>query len=60
MSPLSAESDAIRQLLSDVRQTICDNQRFLERLKEDDTGLEVEDDGCCNGESSGDGEFEEL
>lgn len=59
MSQLTAESDAIQKLLDEVRQTICDNRRFLKRLKEDDADPEPEDDFPDGGEGAEE-EFEEL
>jgi hypothetical protein len=59
MSPRVTESDAIQKLLAEVRQTICDNQRFLGRLKEDDADLEAEE-GFSGNEEGREEDFEEL
>lgn len=59
MSQLTAESDAIQKLLEEVRQTICDNRRFLRRLKEDDADPEPEEELPGGGEGAEE-EFEEL
>jgi hypothetical protein len=53
------ESEGIQQLLAEVRRTLCDNQSFLKKLKDDDADLDVEDAIS----SSADGpeeQFEEL
>lgn len=55
MPPLTTENDAIQNLLAEVRQTICDNHRFLRRLKEDDADLESAD-----GAPDGGAEMEEA
>lgn len=59
MSLLTTEGDAIQKLLAEVRHTICDNHRFLRRLKEDDADLESEDESSDGGEKV-EQAFEEL
>lgn len=59
MSLRVTENDDIQKLLAEVRQTICDNQRFLGRLKEDDADLETEEELSGNEEGSEE-DFEEL
>lgn len=59
MSLRVTENDAIQKLLAEVRQTICDNQRFLGRLKEDDADLETEEE-LSGKEEGSEEDFEEL
>jgi hypothetical protein len=59
MSQLTTENDTIQKLLAEVRQTICDNKRFIERLKEDDADPEPEDEDSGRGDD-GEESFEEL
>ncbi|WP_041532391.1 hypothetical protein [Pelobacter propionicus] len=59
MSLRVTENDDIQKLLAEVRQTICDNQRFLGRLKEDDADLETEEE-LSGKEEGSEEDFEEL
>ena len=53
------ESEGIQQLLAEVRRTLCDNQLFLKKLKDDDTDLDADDAQSSSADGT-DGDFEEL
>ncbi|MEI6212812.1 MAG: hypothetical protein WCP10_01805 [Desulfuromonadales bacterium] len=58
MVDAAAETGELERLLEDVRKTICDNRRFLDKLLDDATEsgtVEVGEDGAPVDE-----EFEEL
>jgi hypothetical protein len=53
------ESEGIQQLLAEVRRTLCDNQLFLKKLKDDDADLDAADAISSNADVSEE-DFEEL